>query len=192
MDFNDGMFGEMMETAQNAAQSAQKGIQKNIAQMGKAAASQVTGTVSDQNQQGSGESAQQKKMSDDQAKQFLKDLYGPSKPQGDLQKNGQKPSSQPSAQNPLASAIGAKQVNPYEGKSPEEIAVMQKLRGQLHGEYYQSIVNPPKPQEEHVADKLEREEQEEEMKKIDEEKKKPDPLAIVKRGTGEKMVGASG
>lgn len=180
--------GEILESGQttvkNVASSAVKGTQ-NFA---KSTTSQITGSTP--NDTGSNEANQvkQQQMSDDQAKQFLKDLYGNS------DKTSGKSVALPAQnnQNPLAKAIGMKPKDPNAGKTPEEIAKMIALRRQLHGGYYQKLTSRPK-QEESVAEKIEREDQQEKMKLFEQEKKKPSPLpATIKTGTGEKMVGVSG
>src|SRR3989344_2913520 len=93
-------------------------------------------------------------------------------------------------QNFTAAAFGIPQKDPNEGKTPEELAKIEALRKQLHGEYYESLTNRKKGAEEHVTEKLEREKEEKKLSELEEEKEKPPPLpATVKQGTGEKMVG---
>jgi hypothetical protein len=78
-------------------------------------------------------------------------------------------------------------------KTPEEMAKMQALRNQLHGEYYQQLTKPQQQEEETVVDKLEREDQEKKMSDLETDKEKPPPLpATTKQGTGENVVGVSG
>ena len=101
--------------------------------------------------------------------------------------------SPPPDQNPVATALGVIQKDPNEGKTPEEIAKIEALRQQLHKDYYESLTRSRKPDEEHVTEKLEREDEEEKMSELEVQKKKPPPLpATVKRGTGETVVGVSG
>lgn len=63
------------------------------------------------------------------------------------------------------------------GKTPEEIQKIQKLEQELHGQYFQQLINPPKPKEERPAEKVEKEDEEKKMKELEkakkEEKKKP-------------------
>ena len=63
-------------------------------------------------------------------------------------------------------------------KNPEELAKMEVVRKGLHDEYYQQLVNPQKPQEETVVDKIEREKQEEMVDLQQKELEKPPPLAV--------------
>jgi len=165
MDVRDS-FGEILEKDQST-----------VSDFAKTAKGQIVGKTS----QGS---AQTQKMSDDQAKQFLSDLYGPSKPNGEPQKN------QSPKQN--SSQASTQKENPKD-KTPQELAKIESLKRQLHADYYQNLVNPPKPKEENVAEKIEREEGEEKMEEIEEEKKKLPELPItVKRGTNERIPGVSG
>lgn len=193
---NSGMFGEILEQGRNTAQNMRKAVVQGASQTAKTAVGQVTGSGQPAPaQQGSNEAANkaaQKQMSDDQAKQFLKDLYGPSKPQGTDAKNPQKTAGSGASQSLIQQAAGITPRDSNEGKKPEEIAHMQSLRSTLHQEYYQNLINPQKPEEESVTEKLEQEEQVKQLEEIEKQKKKPDPLAAVKKGTGETMVGASG
>lgn len=180
--------GEIMESGQavvkNVANSAVKGTQGFV----KTTSSQITGSVSSDIGSNEANQAAQNQMSDDQAKQFLKDLYG--KTDKSSVKSGSLPGQ--ANQNPLIKAVGMKPKNPYANKTPEEIAKLVALRNQLHSGYFQKLTAKPK-NEETVSEKLEREDQQEKMKIFEQEKKKPSVLpATVKVGTGEKMIGVSG
>jgi len=124
-------------------------------------------------------------MTDDERKDFLSKLYGGSE---------KKPEPEKKQGASVSDVLGITQKDPNKGKSPEDIAKMNALRQRLHSvKYYQPLVNRPKPQEEPVADKLEREEQEAKFDELEKQKKKPAPLpATVKQGTGESVVGVSG
>ena len=154
-----GSFEEAVETGNQA-------VKQNVKAFVKAGMNQVKGD------NGTNEPANQNqsKMSDDQAKSFLKDLYGKTKDEKELDKRAKE----------------------NEGKTPEELTKLENLRKQLHQDYYQSLTPKPK-QEERPAEKIEREEQQERWELVQKEKKKPAPLpANVKQGTGEKVVGVSG
>jgi hypothetical protein len=193
-----GGFEDVIETGRSTAQNIKKSATAGAVNFAKTTTGQITGSqasVTPQNDQGTNEAATaaQKQMSDDQAKQFLKDLYGPTKPQGgDIKNSGNKPAAQNSNQSLIQQVAGITPKNPNEGKKPEEIAKMQSLRNTLHQEYYQNLTNPQKPKEESITEKLENEKQLEQLEEVEKEKKKPDPLATVKKGTGETMVGVSG
>lgn len=199
-----GGFEDIGEAAQEAGGAVVKTVQKQAQNAVKTAVGQVTGNQSQNsspnNQNGTNEqaAAAKQQMSDDQAKQFLKDLYGPSKPQDRSLPNNQNQNSNQTSQsqnqksNPVADALGLPQSDPNKGKSPQDLAEIESLRRQLHSDYYQTLTRP-KQREETVMAKLEREDQEKQMKEIEEEKKKPQALPqTVKQGTGEKMVGVSG
>ena len=197
----NNIIGSFEDTIEKGAQAASSAVQKQAAGFVKTAVGQVTGgqtTNSNSNSdQGTNENnntvqAQKPQMSDDQAKQFLRDLYGPTKPASSDQQKTTQGSSTPS-QNPVAQAIGLTPTDPNKGKTPEEVAQMQSLRNQLHADYYQNLVNRPKAEPEHVTEKLEREEQQAQFEEIEKDKKKPQALPqTVKQGTGESVVGVSG
>lgn len=188
MDTNNAFVGEILETGQSAVKNVAKTTVSGTQNFVKSTIGQIIGSTPSDAGTNEANSANQQKMSDDQAKQFLKGLYGKND-SADQEKPFQKNNS---SQNPIAQAIGLQPKDPNAGKTPEEIMQMETLRKQLHNDYYQSLVQRPK-KEEAVADKIEREDQEEKMKLIETEKEKPSPLPVtVKQGTGEKMVGVSG
>jgi len=193
-----GGFEDIGEAAHEAGGAVASQVKKQAVNTAKATVSQITGGQSSPsdpqtgtNEQNSAKQSQQ--MSDDQAKQFLQDLYGPSKPQGqDKSSSANQANSQNAVQAAVSQVTGNAPQDPNAGKTPEEIAQMATLRKQLHADYYQSLTQP-KQQEERAADKMDREEKEEKMADLEEEKKKPAPLpATVKQGTGESVVGVSG
>lgn len=81
-------------------------------------------------------------------------------------------------------------------KELEDKQKQETLRQQLHGQYYQRLTTPSKPQEERPQEKSQREEEEKEMaelKEEEEEKKKELPIIVTKdMGTKEKLRGVSG
>lgn len=178
-----GGFEDAIERGQSAVKSATKQAVSDVAN---AVVSQVTGNQP-KSDTGTNEAAaaQKQKMSDDQAKGFLKDLYGPSKPS-----EKKAPGAQDS--NLTQSILGLTPNDPNAGKSPDELAKIESLRRTLHADYYKTLTQRPQRQES-VTEKIEREDQEDRMKLFAEEKKKPAPLpATVKQGTGENVVGVSG
>lgn len=85
------------------------------------------------------------------------------------------------------------QNNPNQ-KSPEELARIEKLKKELHAEYYQQFTNPRK-QEERSAEKVEREEGEkmQELQIKKEEEKKNEPIPVIRaKHKAERFRGASG
>lgn len=193
-DNNGGMIGEILETGQNAVQNTARAVgdaaKQGVSSSVGSAVSQVTGQniIGNGTNEALAQAVNQQKMSDDQAKDFLKGLYGKSD-----SGNTQKVSSQPQG-NIVQQAIGMKPKDPNVGKTPEEIVEMQRLRAQLHSkEYYQPLVTSPKQKEEPVAERLEKEKQQERFELAEKEKKKPQPLpATVRQGTGEKQPGVTG
>ncbi len=105
----------------------------------------------------------------------------------------QKPQATQGGVNPLSQMFsGAPQQSPeIEAKLA---ATRKKLQMELHKEnYYDPTFNPPKPREEPVADKLEREKQQEMMELQKKEESKPAPMALNQaQRTTEMNRGASG
>ncbi len=189
MDTN-GMIGEMLETGQSSVKKASK---QTVSDFAGSVKGQIAGSQAStsQNDQGTNEAvaAQRQQMSDDQAKQFLKDLYGPTKPKTPSTKSV---SDATKVANPVSNALGIPDINNQE-KSPEELAKITALRNQLHSNYYQNLLNAAKAKDEPVTQKLEREEQEAEFEEIEKQNKKPAPVnPTVKQGTAESVVGVSG
>ncbi len=197
------MIGEMLETGQATLKNASKQTAKDFASSAK---SQITGTnagaqssnsnsQSDQGTNEAGNSAQQQQKTDDQAKQFLKDLYGPTKPKGkgdakDPANNKVNNSGQ--SANPVVNALGLPDIH-AQAKTPEELAKIEALRKKLHSDYYQNLINAAKSKDEPVAEKLEREEQQEKFEEIQKQKEKPAFInPTIKQGTAESVVGVSG
>lgn len=184
---NNGLMGEIIETGQSTVKSAGDAVGQGAKATVNSVISQTTGQDMGTNEAAARAQTQQKKMSDNQATDFLKSLYGKS---DKSVASGAKP---PQNDNVVKQALGIKPHDPNAGKTPEEIAKLQSLRQQLHSSgYYQPLINPPKQKEVSVAEKLDREKQEERWEEAQKQKEKPSPLATIKTGTGEKMVGASG
>src|SRR3990170_4474488 len=87
---------------------------------------------------------------------------GKSEKPGDKQKDNRKKSANPAVtQNASQKALGIAPKDPNAGKTPEELRKIEALRKQLHGQYYDKMVNPQKSPEEPVAEKIERQERQE-------------------------------
>lgn len=163
MSDNNGIFGEILEQGASVVKQTVKQVAKMPSDLAKAGAKQVKGT--DQTQIPD-------QTADEKAKteEFVKDLYK-------------------SSGKPELNKKGSVQKPPEETKEQK----LAKLRQELHSNYYQRLVNSPKPPEEKPAEKVEREKKEERWELEQKEKKKPPPLA-VQRGAqkAEKYPGASG
>ncbi len=80
-----------------------------------------------------------------------------------------------------------------QNKSPQELAQIEVVRKNLHEQYYQSLINPPKEQqEESVSEKLEREEKQEMVDLQQKQMEKPPELVQRAAQRVEKFPGASG
>lgn len=164
-DDNNNIFGELLE--QGAAQ---------VKQGASDAASQITG----QNIGGS-DSAQVSPKADANTADIVDSLY--EKSSGQVSNQAPQPQVSSQAQNP----------HDMSSKSAVELAQMEAVRKQLHNEYYQHLVNPPKQQEETVVEKIEREDQEKDWELKKKEMEAPPPLAVQRaQEHAEKFPGASG
>lgn len=182
---NTGVVGGFENAIEKGQSVVGKAAKQAVSDFGNTVKGQITGNQSLPADQGTNEQANaNKQMSDDQAKQFLKDLYGPT--------DKKTPKIEKPEEYPVGEALGLPQTDPNAGKTPEEIAKLQGLRSQLHQDYYQTLINPPKPQEKPVTEKLEEEKKMEELESAKKKEDAPGPLQNVKTGTGEKMVGVSG
>lgn len=110
--------------------------------------------------------------------QIAPGLSSDSEESSDNQKQAQKP--QATQQAGSVSNSIKNQINPASQKSPEDQAKIEKIRQELHSNYYQNLINPPKAKEEPVAEKLEAEDKQEEQKKIFEEQKKQESDAAIR------------
>lgn len=162
-----GVLEDVGEQLAEMGKSAVKQTVKAPLDLAKAGAKQVKGTT-DQTQpqvQNGDLNAEEKAKT----KEFVKDLYKPSE-KGQTQDKVQSGKTEETKEQKLA-----------------------KLRQELHANYYQSLIHPPKPPEEKPAEKVEREKKEEEFELQQKEKKKPQPLAVQRAAQkAEKFPGASG
>lgn len=163
-----GMLGEILEEGASLVKQTVKQVAKTPGDLAKAGAKQMKGSTDQVQGQVQDE---QKLKSDEKAKteEFVKDLY---KPSGKTQT---KDNAQPGK---------------IEETKEQKLA---KLRQELHANYYQRLINPPKQKEEKPAEKVEREKKEEDFELQEKEKKKPPPLAVQRAAQKtEKFPGASG
>ena len=186
-----GMFEEIIETGGSTVKKAGKTVVSDFAKTAKA---QVAGSSSSNvSDQGTNEQVASTQMTDDQRKQFLRDLYGKTDKSDDKDKSDDdKKVDKPIPQNAAQKALGMTPPDPNEGKTPEEIKELASLRSSLHGQYYENLTNPPKPPEEPVTEKLEREEKEDRWELEQKEKEKPPPLAVQNAQKTERNPGVSG
>ncbi|MDP2649236.1 MAG: hypothetical protein Q8P10_00170 [bacterium] len=181
----------------NLGKQLGKGIVEETKKTAKGTVSQVTGIEKagenaekkDVQPQIKQEQKDQTQASSGQAedKDFVKMLYGKSENQ-----QVEKPQNPQNPQVQTAQKIAEE--NPE--KTPEEVQKMVQLRQQLHKEsYYDPTFNRPKPKEETVQEKLEKEDDEKKMKELEvvkkEEKKKPIAVDQAERKT-EAFRGVSG
>ncbi len=83
------------------------------------------------------------------------------------------------------------ETKPQKPQESDEVKT-QRLRSELHSQYYQSLVNRPKSQEEPKADELERKKNEERWELQQKQKEKPPPLVVRNAQNIEKNRGSSG
>lgn len=168
-----GLLGDILEQGGTLAKQTVKQVATTPVSLVKTAAKQAG--VSPTQKEPSTSDQQQTKA---QTEEVVKHLYG----------------AKDASQNNHASiAEGAQGESKDSKRTPEEIQKIEQLRKQLHGQYYQSIINPPKQQEERPVEKVEREQQEQQMELIEKEKKKPQPIAVQRaKNTTESFRGVSG
>lgn len=189
---NSGTLGEILESGKNTVRDIPKSTKQGTQNFAKTAAGQVMGSQPTQGtneQANSAQQTQQQQMTDKDRVEFLRNLYGKSDNSSKTKSQG----SNPPQKSPISQVLGVPQNDPNLGKTPEELAKIEALRKQLHGDYYQSLTNPQKPQEETVTEKLEREEQKKKMADLETDKEKPPQLSPTQKvGTGEAVIGVSG
>ena len=157
--------------------------QKTVKQVTSAAAGSITGAVKtavgqvagDPNQSGTNEAntvvSDQQAVSDkSQNKEFVKELYAPSKSQ-----DGQNP-------------------RDHQQVQTEEQAQLASVRQKLHDEvYYQPLIQGTRSQEERPAEKVEREKKQDMQDLQEKEAKKPPSIAVQRaQQSAEKFRGVSG
>lgn len=171
-------LGQVGLTAKKVGQQVVKIPEEMAADVG----GQVVGsTASAKSDLASGEPKGNKPQwsSDEERKEYLKNLYGKT----DMSKDGASDVSDKSASSAKASAA-----------KPEEQKKLIELRNKLHKEeYYDPTFNPVKKQEERPAEKVENEKKKEMVDLQKKEEKKPQPLAVQReQNKAEMFRGASG
>jgi hypothetical protein len=193
------MIGGFEDTFERGQSAVAKSVKSTASDFASSTKSQLTGFSSQQpadqgtNEAGSSvQNSDQSQMTDQERVEFLSDLYGKGNGKNNSsnsQKNTQKGAGD------ITQALGIPQKDPYEGKTPEEIAQIESLRRQLHSDYYQDLLNKSKSNDEPVAEKLEREEEEKNMAALTENKDDLNPAInpqMVKQGTGERVLSTVG
>ena len=166
MDVND-VFGEVLESAGTAAKQTGKTAANAVSDTAKATVSQITGSQNDSSAP----------SSDVDTKDVVEKLYEKSQPQNITAAQVPKPANAPADS---------------QNKTPEELANLELIRKELHAAYYQSLVNPPKQEEESVVEKIERENEEETVDLQQKKMEKPPELVQRAAQRVEKFPGASG
>jgi hypothetical protein len=196
-----GVLGQLGQTAKKIGQQ----VVKLPEEMSKDAGEQIAGTKSADSTQVPSEQPKQENKSqwssDEERINFLKGLYGDTKPLSGVDKLSDKDSSvkkQTTSANPLINAVEKQKSSEFQeqiaDKSPDEQKKIMELRNQLHKEvYYDPIFNPPKKQEERPAEKVENEKKQEMMELQKKEEKKPTNWAVVReQNKAEQFRGAAG
>lgn len=170
-DDNNSVFGEVLESAGTVAKQTGKVATNAVSDFATGAASQLGVPVADNSSVPAG---------DVNTEDVVKGLYEKSQPQN--------------SQTKPAQSLPTSGKNPSDlGKTPEELANLEVIRKELHAAYYQSLTNPPKPEEESVTEKIEREKQEEMVDLQQKKMEKPPELTIQRQAQRvEKFPGASG
>ena len=171
MDSNN-LLGEALEKGQSAVQNTGKIVAGSAMGGVKAVAGQILGDSSKSDTNEADAVVSDRQSSDDKAQtdELVKELYAPSK-----FKNNQNPADK-------------------EQSEKDAQAELTAVRKKLHDEvYYQSLVNPPKPQEERPAEKVEKEKKQEMQDLQKKEAEKPAPIAVQRaQQSAEKFRGVAG
>lgn len=161
------LVGEVLESGGTAIKQTGKAASNAISDTAKAAVSQITGSQGDNSAP----------PSDIDAKDIVSSLYEKSQSQNTNLQQVPKPANAPTGS---------------QKKTPDELANLELVRKELHAAYYQSLTNPPKPQEERPAEKVEREEKQDLVDLQQKQMEKPPPLVQRAAQRVEKFPGASG
>lgn len=200
------LIGEILETGGTTAKKAGKAIAQTPGAFVKTATGQLGAKSQDEkaDKNTNGVSSNQ-----NQTQEVVEFLYGKSQkqqhqtqpkanigiqPKGDgKQVDPEKVSKGIRDQLGLAQMVKPADHPELQQKTPEEQKKLADLRQTLHKEYYEKLVNPPKKQEETVAEKVEREKKEDrwELEKKEEKKK---PIISIQRAKQrvERLRGVSG
>lgn len=168
MNDDNGVFGEILESAGTAIKQTGKTAANAVSDTAKATVSQITGSQ--------GDSSAPVPATDTDTQDVVESLYEKSQPQNT--------NSQQTLQQGLVPNIL--------DKTPQEEVELEVVRKRLHDEYYQSLINPPKQEEESVTEKIVREDQQEDMELQQKEMEKPPELVQRAAQRVEKNPGASG
>lgn len=170
MDTNS-LLGEVLESAGTAAKQTVKAAANAVSDTAQTAASQIGVPVGDSSAPPSQDAATQVSNGE-----VVESLYEKSQPQNTNPQQALQQGSRPNISD----------------KTPQEQAELEVVRKRLHDEYYQSLINPPKQEEERTAEKLEREEKEEMIDLQQKKMENPPPLVQRQAQRVEKFPGASG
>jgi hypothetical protein len=163
----------LVEQGKRAAQNTVKAVTNQAKITAQTAVSQITG--SDSGIGNSTQDAGQLAAQDASDKDFVQDLYAPTKTASDTQSAA--PSSTQNAQSPSDQAKLAE--------------TRQKLE-QLHKEYFENEFNKPKPQELAQGEKVEQEKMIEMQELQEKEQKKLPPVALQRAMTKAEVKGGGG
>ncbi len=185
------VFGQLGQTIKKAGQQ--------VIKLPEEAAMDVGGQVSGSEQpEKKPETPKSDWESDEERKNFLKSLYGPSQPTSEVPIDKAKQPVNQTSVNSLVASVENKKPSEFQeqikDKSPEEQKELIELRNQLHREiYFDPTFNRPKQQEERPAEKVESEKKKEMMDLQKKEDKKPQPLAVTReQNKAEQFRGAAG
>ncbi len=175
MDTNN-LFGEILETAGTAAKQTGRAVANAASATVQTAATQIGVPIADNSAQTAPSQDASSQVSNEDVVQSMYEKSQTQQSTNAAQKVSQ--------QNPMPSSMD---------KTPQEKAEMEVVRKRLHDEYYQSLIHPPKQEEERTAEKVEREEKEEMVDLQKKEMENPPDLAAQRAAQRvEKFTGASG
>lgn len=176
-------LGQLGQTAKQTIKQVVKIPEEMVADAGK----QIGGSKPVASAEDSSEPKQKQWQSNEERIKFLKDLYGKSDPSASSGQVKKDDLQQPQSKKP------SEFQEQIADKTPEEQKKLIELRQQLHKDYYDKLVNPPKQQEERPAEKVENEKKLEMQDLQEKDAKKPPPLAVQReQNKAEMFRGAAG
>ncbi len=177
MNDNKGLFGSTLGKVGDLTQQFGKGVSEEVKKTGQSTAAQIG--LENKVERAEGTSPEAAKEAENPAsdkanEDFVKAMYGVDSNKDTAQLPAQKQNqTKANEDNPDAQLFQSLALA-HPSKTQEELQKMLSEYKQQHKEeYYDKVFNPPKPKEEAVTEKIEREDNEERWKLQEEEKKKP-------------------
>ncbi len=156
---DNNVFGEVLEQAGTVVKQTGKAAANVVSDFAQGAAAQVGIPVPDNSSAGPADASLSVSNQD-----VVESLYKKSQAQA------------PAPQQTVSNSFPQTTTTDQSQKSPEELANLELVRKNLHNEYFQRDFNRPQQEEERVAEKIEREDQQENFELQKKQMEKPPEL----------------